>query len=72
MGIYVHNLKDSSGNQSTKGANPFEGFTIDGQPLTKYAKTYDPPYSSSVNVYQHIKENMTDWIEKAIELRNSV
>jgi hypothetical protein len=72
LGVYVHNLKDSDGNQSSKGANPFETFTVgtNKTPLTKYAKTYDPPYSTSTNVYDHIKSNLADWVEKAIELRN--
>lgn len=30
VGIYVHNLKDRLGNQSAKGANPFDRFMIDG------------------------------------------
>lgn len=72
MGVYVHNLKDSGGNQSSKGNNPFETFKVGDEPLTKYAKTYDPPYSTSTNVYNHIKDNLADWVEKAIELRNSV
>ncbi|MET0944219.1 MAG: TIR domain-containing protein, partial [Flavobacterium sp.] len=27
FGIYIHNLKDSNGEQSEKGSNPFENFT---------------------------------------------
>jgi hypothetical protein len=74
LGVYVHNLKDSDGNQSSKGANPFETFTVgsDKKPLTKYAKTYDPPYTTSTNVYQYIKDNLADWVEKAIDLRSEV
>ena len=29
LGICIHNLKDKEGNQSVKGRNPFENFTIE-------------------------------------------
>lgn len=67
LGIYVHNLKDSSGVQTSKGGNPF---TVDGISLAKIVKAYDPPYSTSTCVYDHIKNNLADWIEKAIEIRS--
>ncbi|MEJ5027465.1 TIR domain-containing protein [Brucella anthropi] len=70
LGVYVHNLKDSDGNQCAKGANPFANFTVGTEPLTNYAMAYDPPYSISTNVYQYIKDNLDDWVEKAIQLRN--
>jgi len=70
LGVYVHNLKDSDEKQSTKGRNPFEDFTLDGKKLSSVVKAYDPPYLTSTNVYNYIKENLADWIEKAIETRN--
>jgi len=70
FGVYVHNLKDSNSNQSKKGSNPFEGFTVDGEALDKIVKTYNPAYKISTNVHKHIKENLSDWIETAIEIRN--
>ena len=74
LGIHIHNLKDSDGKQSTKGSNPFSTFTVDNgkKPLTTWAKTYDPPYSKSEDVYDYIKKNVDDWVEEAIRLRNSV
>lgn len=69
MGVYIHGLKNSDGNQGTKGSDPFSQFTVDGEQMTKYAKAYDTPFSSSAYVYDHIKENLADWVEKAIELR---
>lgn len=69
VGIYFHKLKDSDGNQSSKGSNPFDGFNIDETSLSKIVKAYDPPYSTSTYVYDHIKENLANWIEKAIEIR---
>jgi hypothetical protein len=74
VGIYVHNLKDSNGNQSNKGNNPFDEFSLEVEgkkvALSSIVKCYDPPYSTSTYVYDHIKENIEDWIEKAIEIRN--
>jgi len=70
LGIYIHNLKDKEGNQSSKGKNPFDDFTINGEKLSKIVKAYDPPYSTSTYVYNHIGENLIDWVEEAIEIRN--
>ncbi len=71
FGIYVHNLKDISGNQALKGDNPFGAFTINGKSMSSIVKCYNPPYTSSQNVYDYIKNNIEDWIEKAIEIRNN-
>jgi hypothetical protein len=39
--------------------------------LSSIVKAYDPPYSSSTSVYDYIKENLADWVEKAISIRNN-
>jgi hypothetical protein len=73
VGIHVHNLKDSTPSQSTKGANPFAGISV-GNPkkaLSSIAKTYDPPYTESTKVYDHIKNNLETWIEEAVKIRNA-
>ncbi len=70
LGIYIHNLKDRNSNQSSKGSNPFGGFTVSNKALENIVKTYNPPYTTSTYVYNHIKENLSDWIEKAVEIRN--
>ena len=70
FGINIHNLKDRNGYQSTKGSNPFNWFSIDGVNMGNIVKAYDPPFSTSTYVYNHIKENMCDWIETAIEIRS--
>lgn len=70
FGIYVHNLKDSDSEQTDKGSNPFDEFTIGEEKLSSVVKCYDPPYSTSTYVYNHIKENIEDWIEEAIKIRN--
>lgn len=70
VGIKIHNLKDQKGNQSDEGKNPFEQFTIDGVNMSKIVKTYNPPYKTSTNVYDHIKNNIADWVEEAIKIRD--
>lgn len=71
MGVYIHGLKNLAGEQDVKGANPFKGVAAgDESDLSTVVKTYDPPYSTSTYVYDHIKENIQDWIEKAIAARD--
>jgi hypothetical protein len=70
FGINVHNLKDSEGNQANKGRNPFEDFTIEKTAMSSIVKCYNPPYTTSTNVYDYIKEYIEDWIEEAINIRN--
>ncbi len=60
---YIHNLKDLAQNQTTKGKNPFAGFTIENASGQKVAfdtvvPVYDPHYSTSTYVYDHIKNNI--------------
>ncbi len=71
LGIYIHNLKDQSGNQSTKGANPFYSVSVNGSRLSTFVKAYDPPYKSSAYVYGHIGNNIGNWVEEAIAIRSS-
>ena len=86
VAIHIHGLKNAAGEQCDKGKNPLECFCIDktfnyivknGSPadkneinLAEVVKTYDPPYKTSKYVYEYIEENIADWIEEAIELRN--
>ncbi|MCB1044428.1 MAG: TIR domain-containing protein [Acidobacteria bacterium] len=69
FGIHIHNITNSSGEQSSKGANPFASFNIDGTSLSSIVKTYDPPFTTSSYVYNHIADNIADWIDAAIEIR---
>ena len=73
VGVYIHNLKNLSGNQDAKGRNPFEDFTLceGSKKLSSVVKTYDPPYSTSTDVYDHIKENLEGWVEEAITIRSN-
>ena len=38
-------------------------------PLATIVQAYDPPSSSSTDVYAHIKNNLESWIEAAIAIR---
>ncbi|QEH79304.1 TIR domain-containing protein [Sphingomonas sp. C8-2] len=67
LAIHVHNLKDASEKQSTKGSNPFDALTVAGEKVT--GKVYDPPYSTSTYVYDHIASNIQDWVKTAIDAR---
>ena len=71
LGIYIHNMKDLSGNQAHKGGNPFDHVKLtSGNALSSVIPAHDPPYTDSKDVYAYIKNNLPNWIEKAIEIRN--
>ena len=71
LGVHIHGLKNRDGKTSTKGANPFDGFTLQNttKKLSSVIKTYDPSGSDSTAVYKYIKDNLEKWIEEAIEIR---
>ncbi len=73
VGIYVHNLKDRLGNQSAKGANPFDRFMIEGgaRKLSSVVKAYDPPYLTSPEVFSHIATYIAEWVDEAIAMRRT-
>ena len=62
----MHNLEDLNGNQTEKGTNPFGHLA-----LSNIVKVYDPPYSVSTTVYSQIRNNLDDWVEEAIRIRNN-
>lgn len=70
LGINIHRLKNLSGEQSTKGANPFSSILLrNGRPLSSVVDLYNPPYTDSKSVYGYITDNLADWIEVAIARR---
>lgn len=71
LGVNIHNLKNLAGEQSSKGRNPFEDVTVEGKKLSTILKAYDPPFVTSTYVYNHISDNLADWIEEAIEIRKN-
>ena len=71
VGVYIHNLKDSNGNQSIRGGNPFSGFNVRGTSLASIVKSYDPPYWDSKDVYRYLCDNLADWFDEAVEIREN-
>lgn len=71
VGIHIHKLKDKDATQASKGGNPLDEISVDGKKLSSIAKTYNPPQTSSKGVYDHIRENIENWIEEAIDIRNN-
>jgi len=71
FGIYLHHLKNSAGNQVTKGSNPFYSITIglDNKRMSTIVKVYDPPYTASTSVYNHIENNIASWADEAFDIR---
>lgn len=67
MAIHIHKLKDASGAQASKGGNPFEGLTVNGQKVV--GKVYDPPFQTSQYVYDDIAANIESWVKSAIDAR---
>jgi hypothetical protein len=69
--VYIHNIEDSQGNQSSKGSNPLYYVTHGPtqKRLSTIAKAYDPPRVTSIGVYNYIADNIGDWIEEAIKIR---
>lgn len=72
LGIRIHNLKNQGGYTTTPGADPFATFTVGNRPLGTWAKVYNPAGSTSQLVYASIANNIEQWVEEAIRLRNSV
>ncbi len=71
LGIRIHKLKDISGSQDTAGANPFSGFNVSGKNLSSIISLHDSIYFDSKDVYKYIKENIANWVENAIKIRDS-
>ena len=70
LGIRIHRLLDHNQQASAAGANPFDTFTLkSGRKLSSLVKVYDPPHTSSADVYKYISINIAGWIEAAIIAR---
>jgi len=72
LGIHIHNLKNSEGKTSAKGANPFDNinYGLTGKKLSTIVRAYEPSGTTSSEVYDHIKNNLEKWIEAAIDIRS--
>lgn len=69
--VHIYNITDSNRNQSSKGTNPLYYITLGDKKLSTIAKSYNPPGNTSRGVYNYIADNIEDWIEEAIEIRNN-
>jgi hypothetical protein len=70
VGVHVHDLEDASGSQSPKGASPFGGLELGrGTSFAKVARAYDPPYSTSADVYRYVEANLAGWVDEALAIR---
>ena len=71
--VFIHNIKNSKGEQSSKGSNPLYYVTHgpSGKRLSTIAKAYDPPRTTSKGVYSYIEDHIEGWIEEAIEIRKN-
>lgn len=70
VGIYIHKLKCPNSGTSSKGKNPFKAFTLKNETvkLSDVVQCYKP---DSSDAYNDIKDNIDDWIEEAITIRNN-
>jgi hypothetical protein len=66
LGVYIHNLNCPRNGKGTKGANPFDYFTVKEALMSSIVKCYNP---NSNDAYNDIKNNLESWIEEAIESR---
>lgn len=71
VGIYIHKLKNASGEQDSKGNNPFDNHIINGVLMSEYVKCFESDWITSDNVYSDIKENIEELIEYGINHRPS-
>lgn len=72
VGIYIHGLKNSDGQLSTQGANPFDfiGYGSTGRNLSTIVKCYNPAGSNSQERYAWIAKYLEDAVEEAIVIRD--
>ena len=68
LGIYIHNIRDPRTGCCRKGSNPFSQFELNGKNFADIVPCYDP---NPWNAYNDIRNNLENWIENAIRIRNS-
>lgn len=75
LGIYVHNLNHRDRNQPSKGRNPFHYLALEDREMSPDIKTCNHSYITTIYVCDHltttIKEELANWVEKAIEVRGN-
>lgn len=73
VGIRIHGLKNSQGQTSFLGGNPFDyvTFTGSGRKLSSVAKCYSPTGADSQQRYDWIKQHLANAVEEAIRIRKA-
>jgi hypothetical protein len=73
VGIRIHGLKNHGGYTSSAGANPFDKLTLKNGTvaLSSQVQLKWPSGANSTEIYAAIKNNIADWVEEAITIRNN-
>jgi hypothetical protein len=73
LGIRINALLDVGGQSSRAGTNPFDKINWDnsGKQLSAVAPIFTPAGNHSREVYASIRDNIENWIEHAIAIRNA-
>ena len=73
VGIYIHGLKNSQGNVSGKGNNPFDyiPYGDNGKKLSAIVKYYNPAGADSKEKYAWISKHLANAVEEAIKIRGN-
>ena len=71
VGIHIHGLKDSNGNTSIAGANPFSSIPYgnSGTMLSSIVHCYHPSGRNSRERYDWISQHLANAVEEAITIR---
>jgi hypothetical protein len=72
VGIHIYGLKNSKGEMSTKGHNPFDYIThgASGTILSSIVKCYDPVGRTSQERYDWICKHLSNAVEEAVTIRD--
>lgn len=74
MGIYINRLANREGEQSREGANPFEAVQIPGknETMESWVPVHRPSlWGTTKECYNEIRDNLSSWVEQAIQLHNN-
>ena len=71
VGIYIHGFKNSKGNTSSKGSNPFDFIALGNtnRKLSSIVKCYNPSGSNSQERYDWLCKHLANAVEEAISIR---
>jgi len=72
LGIRIHKLENIDGMQAKAGNNPFETFTLcdETMHLSDVVEIKNPTGRTGKEAYKSIYDNIVNWIEAAIKIRN--